>query len=131
MATRGADWMMRMTKMLHDGGVRVLPGSDFPNPVMIPGASLHQELVLLVRAGLTTAEALRAATLNPAIYLGMTDSLGTVAAGKAADLVLLDADPLLDIRNVARVRSVWRGGRYLSREAIDLMLDGFLKGSSR
>src|SRR5688572_6473957 len=77
--SRGANWMMRLTKMLHDGGVRVLPGSDFPNPIMIPGASLHEELVLLVRAGLTPAEALRAGTLNPAIYLGMTDSLGTVA----------------------------------------------------
>jgi imidazolonepropionase-like amidohydrolase len=110
--------MMRLTKMLHDGGVRVLPGSDFPNPVMVPGASLHEELVLLVRAGLTTAESLRAATLNPAIYLGMTDSLGTVAAGKVADLVLLDANPLTDIRNVALVRGVWRGGRYLTRDAM-------------
>jgi imidazolonepropionase-like amidohydrolase len=124
---RGANWMMRLTKMLHDGGVRVLPGSDFPNPVMVPGASLHEELVLLVRAGLTTAESLRAATLNPAIYLGMTDSLGTVAAGKVADLVLLDANPLTDIRNVALIRGVWRGGRYLTRDAIDRMLEGFAK----
>ena len=86
--------MLRLAKMLHDGGVKVLPGSDFPNPIMIPGASLHEELVLLVRAGLTNAEALRAGTLNPAEYLGMTDSLGTIASGKLAELVLLDANPL-------------------------------------
>lgn len=124
---RGPTWMMRATKMLHDGGVRVLPGSDFPNAVMIPGVSLHEELVLLVRAGLTSAEALRAATLNPAIYLGFTDSLGAIAAGKLADLVLLDANPLEEIRNVAQVRAVWRGGRLLSRTAIDLMLEGLAK----
>ena len=126
-ATQRADWFLKTTKRLHDAGVRVLPGSDFPNPVMIPGASLHEELVLLVRAGLTPAEALRSATQNPAIYLGMTDSLGTIATGKSADLVLLDANPLADIRNVSRVHSVWRGGRYLSRGAIDLMLEGFAK----
>jgi imidazolonepropionase-like amidohydrolase len=126
-AMQRAEWFLTTTKRLHDAGVRVLPGSDFPNPVMIPGASLHEELVLLVRAGLTPAEALRSATQNPAIYLGMTDSLGTIAPGKSADLVLLDANPLADIRNVARVHSVWRAGRYLSRAAIDLMLEGFAK----
>jgi imidazolonepropionase-like amidohydrolase len=94
---------------------------------MIPGASLHEELALLVRAGLTPAEALRTATQNPAIYLGLTDSLGTIAPGKAADLVLLDASPLADIRNVGKVHSVWRAGRYLNRRTIDLMLEGFAK----
>jgi imidazolonepropionase-like amidohydrolase len=130
-AMQRAEWFLRTTKQLYDAGVRVLPGSDFPNPVMIPGASLHEELVLLVRAGLTPAEALRSATQNPAIYFGMTDSLGTIAPGKSADLVLLDANPLTDIRNVSRVQGVWRGGRYLSRAAIDLMLEGFAKQGSR
>jgi imidazolonepropionase-like amidohydrolase len=126
-----ADWMLRLTKRLHDAGVRVLPGSDFPNPLMLPGASLHEELALLVSAGLTTAESLRAATLNPVMYFGMTDSLGTVAVGKSADLVLLDANPLDEIRNVALVRGVWRAGRYLSRGAIDVMLEGFARGTGR
>jgi hypothetical protein len=126
-AMQRAEWFFRTTKQLSDAGVRILPGSDFPNPVMIPGVSLHEELALLVRAGLTPAEALRTATRNPAIYLGLTDSLGTIAAGKSADLVMLDANPLADIRNVARVHSVWRAGRYLSRRAIDLMLEGFAK----
>jgi hypothetical protein len=118
----GVDFAMRMTKRLHDAGVRVLPGTDHPIAVMIPGASLHEELALLVRAGLTNAEALRAGTLNPAVYLGMTDSLGTIAPGKVAELVLLDANPLENIRNVARVNSVWRGGRYLDRATLDAML---------
>ena len=127
MAMQRAEWFLSFTKRLHDAGVRVLAGSDFPNPVMIPGVSLHEELALLVRAGLTSAESLRSATLHPAIYFGMTDSLGTVAAGKVADLVLLDANLLVDIRNVARVQGVWRGGQYLGRSTIDLMLDGFAK----
>jgi imidazolonepropionase-like amidohydrolase len=122
-----ADWFFRTTKQLFDAGVRILPGSDFPNPVMIPGPSLHEELALLVRAGLTPAQALRTATQNPAIYLGLADSLGTVAPGKSADLVMLDANPLADIRNVAKVNSVWRAGRYLDQRAIDLMLEGFAK----
>jgi hypothetical protein len=126
-AMQRAEWFLRTTKQLYDAGVRVIPGSDFPNPVMIPGASLQEELALLVRAGLTPAEALRSATQNPAIYLGMTDSLGTIAPGKVADLVLLDANPLADIRNVAKVHGVWRAGRYLNRRAIDLMLQGFAK----
>jgi imidazolonepropionase-like amidohydrolase len=120
--SRGTTWMMSLTKKLHDAGVKVLPGSDLPNPAMIPGASLHEELVLLVKAGLTNAEALRAGTLNPAEYLGMTDSLGTVTAGKVAELVLLDANPLDDVRNVSKVQAVWRAGRYLDRVTIDEML---------
>jgi imidazolonepropionase-like amidohydrolase len=128
---RSVDWMMRLTKMLHDSGVRVLPGSDYPNAVMLPGPSMHEELALLVRAGLTPAEALRAGTLNPALYLGMADSLGTITTGKLADVVLLDANPLDDIRNVARVHAVWRGGRHLSRVALDLMLEGLSKPGGR
>lgn len=120
-------WMMRMAKKLHDAGVRVLPGTDFPIVAMVPGAALHEELALLVRAGLTPAEALRAGTLNPAVYLGMTDSLGTVSRGMLAELVLLDGNPLADIRNVSRIQAVWRGGRYLDRAALDAMLEGLAK----
>jgi imidazolonepropionase-like amidohydrolase len=114
--------MLQLTKRLHDAGVRVLPGTDFPIEAMVPGAALHEELALLVRAGLTPAEALRAGTLHPAMWFGMTDSLGTVAAGKAAELVLLDANPLENIRNVGRVQAVWRNGRYLSRASLDSLL---------
>lgn len=73
-------------------------------------------------AGLTEAEALRAATLGPAQYLGATDSLGTVEAGKAADLVLLDANPLEDIANTQRIRAVVTRGRLFDRAALDALL---------
>jgi len=100
----------------------MLAGSDSPNPFVYAGFSLHDELGLLVRAGLTPAEALRTATINPATFLEVTDSLGTVAPGKVADLVLLDANPLTDIGNTKRIRAVIQGGRLLNRRALDAML---------
>ena len=107
---------------LNRAGVQMLAGSDCPNPFVYPGFSLHDELGLLVRSGLTPAEALRTATINPARFLGVTDSLGTVATGKVADLVLLDANPLTDIANTKRIRAVIQGGRLLNRGALDAML---------
>jgi imidazolonepropionase-like amidohydrolase len=109
---------------LNRAGVQMLAGSDCPNPFVYPGFSLHDELGLLVRSGLTPAEALRTATINPATFLGLTDSLGTVASGKVADLVLLDANPLTDIANTKRIRAVIQGGHLLNRGALDAMLAG-------
>ena len=109
---------------LNRAGVRMLAGSDCPNPFVYPGFSLHDELGLLVRSGLTPAEALRTATINPATFLGLTDSLGTVASGKVADLVLLDANPLTDIANTKRIRAVIQGGHLWNRGALDAMLAG-------
>ena len=96
---------------LHRAGVRVMAGTDAPLRNSPPGFGLHEELLHLVRAGLTPHEALRAATLEPARYFGALDSLGTVEVGKVADLVLLDADPLADVRNAARTAVVVAGGR--------------------
>lgn len=107
---------------LNHAGVQMLAGTDCPNPFVYPGFSLHDELGLLVHSGLTPAEALRTATVNPAIFLGVTDSLGTVARGKVADLVLLDANPLADIANTKRISAVIQGGRLLDRKALDAML---------
>jgi imidazolonepropionase-like amidohydrolase len=105
-------------------GVSVLAGTDFGNPYIFAGFSLHDELALLVQAGLTPVEALRAATIGPARYLNATDSLGTIERGKLADLVLLDADPLADITNTTRIRAVVANGRYLDRAALDALLAG-------
>ena len=77
---------------------------------------------LLVQAGLTPIEALRTATYNPAMYLGMLDSLGTVEKGKIADLVLLEANPLDDINNARRINAVILDGRYFSKEALTKLL---------
>jgi len=107
---------------MRRAGVKLLAGTDEPNPFCFPGFSLHDELGLLVEAGLTPMEALQTATYNAAEFLGMKDSLGTVEAGKIADLVLLDADPLEDIANTKKIAAVVVGGKYYSRPSLDEML---------
>jgi Amidohydrolase family len=108
--------------MMNKAGVPMMAGTDVGNPFLLPGFSLHDELAAFVRAGLTPGEALKTATYNPAKYLGMLDRLGTVEKGKFADLVLLDANPLGDIRNTRKIRAVVVNGRYLDRAALDRLL---------
>jgi imidazolonepropionase-like amidohydrolase len=102
---------------IRRSGVRVLAGTDWSSSLQSRGAplggSLHDELALLVQAGFSPAEALRAATSNPASFLGVSKTLGTVEAGKIGDLVMLDGDPLSDIRNTRRVAAVLREGQFL------------------
>ena len=111
-------------RLLNEAGVVLLAGTDVGIPALIPGISLHEELELLVEAGLTPPEALRTATINPARVLGLADSLGSVEVGKLADLVLLDADPLADIRNTQRIRAVVADGRLYRRADLDRLLAG-------
>lgn len=114
---------LRDAAEMHRAGVPLMAGTDIGAPLLIPGFSLHDELALLVSAaGLTPREALQAATLTPARVLGLADSLGTVEAGKLADLVLLDASPLDDIRNTRRIHAVVADGRLLDRAALDRLL---------
>jgi predicted amidohydrolase len=104
-------------------GIPLLAGSDAPGIGLVPGFALHDELGRFVTMlGMTPHEALRSATLGPARFMGLADSLGTVQAGKVADLVLLDADPLADIGNTLRIRAVVANGRLLDRAALDRML---------
>ena len=110
------------TRELKEAGVKLLAGTDMPQAFVYPGFSLHEELQLLVRSGLTPLEALRSATYNPAEFLGALDSLGTVAQGKVADLLLLDANPLADIRNTRRIDVVIANGRLFDRPARALLL---------
>ena len=105
------------TRDLKNAGVKLLAGTDMPQAFVYPGFSLHDELELLVQAGLTPLEALRAATYNPADFFGGLDSLGTVARGKLADLVLLEANPLTDIRNTRRISVVIANGRVFDGAA--------------
>ncbi|MEP6849456.1 MAG: amidohydrolase family protein [Acidobacteriota bacterium] len=107
---------------MNKAGVDILAGTDVGNPFCFPGFSLHDELGLLVDAGLTPMEALQAATRNAAKYVGRLKSLGTVEEGKIADLILLDADPLADIANTKKIRAVIKGGRLVDRAEIDTML---------
>ena len=97
---------------MHRAGVKLLAGTDTPNPFVFPGESLHEELELLVKASLTPMQAIQCATLHPAEYLGMADRLGSIAPGKLADLVLLDADPLANIVNTRRIAAVILNGKF-------------------
>jgi hypothetical protein len=99
-------------------GVGILAGCD----VMMPGFCVHDELALMVRGGMSTLSALQTATINPARFLGLTRTLGTVAADKDADLVLLDANPLIDIANLKRIRAVVVRGRMVDRPDLDAVL---------
>ena len=118
---------VELVRLLHAAGVPLLAGTDVGNPFVVAGYSLHRELEMLVGAGLTPLAALQAATVNPARFLGAADSLGTVEAGKVADLVVLDANPLTSIRNTRRINAVFANGRYFDRAAID----GLIRSAAR
>ena len=100
----------------------LLAATDVGVPFQVPGISLHVELERLVEAGLSPHEALQTATLNPARVLKMADSLGTIEPRKLADLVLLDANPLEDIRNTQKIRAVVADGRLYRRADLDRLL---------
>ena len=104
---------------MHAAGVGFLAGCD----PLTPGFCTHDEMEWMTRAGMTPAEALRTATLNPAIFLGREDHEGLIAEGYRPDMVLLEADPLDDIRNTRRIVMVVLGGRVLDRETLDGMLE--------
>lgn len=108
--------------LMHRAGVKFIAGTDVLNPYCFPGFSLHDELAIFVEAGLSPMEALQTATLNPARFLGKENDLGTIAQGKIADLVLLEANPLDDIRNTTKINSVVSNGRLLDRNSLDHLL---------
>jgi amidohydrolase family protein len=114
---------LELVAAMQRAGVPLLTGTDVSSAWVFPGFSVHDELGLFVEAGLTPMEALQAATRGPATFLGELASSGTVERGKTADLVLLDADPLRDIRNTRKIRAVVLKGRYFPREELQEMLD--------
>ena len=113
-----------MVGALARAGVPLLTGSDTPVAPALPGEGIHEELALLVRGGLTPAQALRAATWEAARYLDATDSLGTLSAGKVADVVLLGANPLADIGGVRKIVGVAANGHWFDRAALDALVEG-------
>jgi imidazolonepropionase-like amidohydrolase len=116
---------LEVVNAMHHAGIPFLAGTDTSSGVYIfPGFSLHEELQRFVTAGFTPIEALQTATINPAKFLGMEDRLGTIEPGKLADMVLLDANPLDDIRNTQKIAAVVVNGRYFSRTDLDKMLAG-------
>jgi imidazolonepropionase-like amidohydrolase len=114
-------WLVGL--IFRDQG-HILAGTDAGVAFSYPGFSLHDELALLVQAGLTPLEALRAATIEPARYLGMEDSVGTIRVGARADLVLLRENPLSAISATRTIESVILRGRLLDREGRDRLMAG-------
>ncbi|HZG42318.1 MAG TPA: amidohydrolase family protein [Longimicrobium sp.] len=128
------DWAASHRRQLADlrlanqAGVPILVGTDLGASLVYPGSSVHEEMRLLVeQGGMSPLEVLRGATLYPARTLGLAGSVGAITVGKEADLVLLDANPLDDIRNTQRIRGVVLDGRYLDR----VTLDGLLESAAR
>ena len=114
---------LEVVLMLKKAGVPFLAGTDTPPAVyVLPGFGLHEEMRRFVDAGFTPLEALQTATINPARFLGMEELQGTVEKGKYADLVLLDANPLIDIGNTQKIAAVIFNGRYFSRGELSKML---------
>lgn len=113
----------QLLKALQEAGAGLLLGSDAPQIWNVPGFATHRELAALVGAGLTPYQALRTGTANVATYLGQEREFGTVGEGKRADLLLLEADPLADVRAATRPAGVMVRGRWLDRAALDGMLE--------
>lgn len=117
------DLAFRIVKLMQECGVEILAGTDTGDPYTIPGVTLHRELELLVKAGLTPMQALQSATIAPARLVGWDEALGTLQKGKVADIVLLDANPLADIRNVSQISGVAVRGRYLAKPQLTAILN--------
>jgi imidazolonepropionase-like amidohydrolase len=105
-----------LVRRYHEAGILLTAGSDLPVPWVIPGVSLHEELEILVQAGIPTIEVLRIATRNGAEVLGLPDEIGSVDPGKQADLLVLTADPVADIRNTRKIEMVIHSGRVLRQQ---------------
>ena len=118
-------WQMRsqIVGMMHRAGVELIAGTDMGAGYVIPGFSMHEELQLMVDAGLSTLTVLQSATINAVKFLGKEKDLGTIDKGKLADLILLEGNPLDNIKNTRRIAAVIVNGRYLPKQTLQRMLD--------
>ena len=120
---------MEVVGEMNRAGVLIMAGTD-GGPYTVVGFGLHQELALLVKAGLTPMQALQAATVNPAKFLGESDTLGTIEQGKVANLILLEANPLENISNTERIETVVVNGRLFPRTVLRMMLANVEKAAN-
>jgi imidazolonepropionase-like amidohydrolase len=109
--------MLRLLKALYDAGITIIPGTD-----ALAGYTLHHELDLYVRAGIAPAEVLRIATLTPALVMGVNKDRGVIAAGKLADMLLIDGDPTQNIRDIDKITTVIKDGKVYDAAAIEKAL---------
>lgn len=113
---------MQNVRDAHRAGVQIVAGTDAGDSYVFPGFAIHDELAEMVRAGLSPADALRSATIDAARFGGNEAEYGSIEVGKVADLLVLDANPLVDIRNTTRIAGLFFNGRYLDRSALDALL---------
>ena len=121
----------RILRALHQGGVKILMGTDAPQQFSVPGFSLHRELLRMREAGMSPYEILKSGTVNVGQYFAKQDRFGTIAPGQRADLVLLHASPLANIANVEKIEGVMVRGRWLSRAALDEGLEKIARKHAR
>ena len=117
------DWKFNMVGKIHEAGIDIMAGTDCPIFFLTPGRSLHEELAVLVKAGMSPIEVLKSATLNPARYFGLENELGLVQENMWADLLILDANPLEDINNTQQINAVFKQGKHYDRSALNDLLD--------
>jgi hypothetical protein len=121
----------KLVRGFRAAGVKMLVGTDALNTAVVPGSSMHDELADLVAAGLTSYEALRAATANAAEFFAVSGRNGTVAVGQPGDLVLLEANPLENVANTRRIAGVMLRGRWMSQAEIGTMLEALMQSYAR
>ncbi len=117
------EFLRELTRELADAGVPILVGTDTPNPLLVPGFSLHHELEALVRAGLDPRRVLRAATRDAAIHLGAEDVFGTIQTGLQADIVLVGGNPFASLSHLRDVRGLVLRGEWFARDRLQNALD--------
>jgi imidazolonepropionase-like amidohydrolase len=122
MRKREYDLLLKEVHRAQAMGVHLLAGTDITIPFTYPGFSLHDELALFVKAGLSPSQALETATTNPALLLGLSKEWGRVSPGYIANFVLLNADPLKDVANTKNIHAVVLNGEFLDRARLDQML---------
>lgn len=117
-----SDWSINMVKKIHEAKIEIMAGTDCPIALLTPGLSLHEELAMLVQAGLTPLEAIKTATVNPAKYFNLQHELGLVQEGMWADLILLDANPIENIANTKSINAIVKNGKYFKKSELNAIL---------
>jgi imidazolonepropionase-like amidohydrolase len=111
-----------IVKGLNQAGVPLMVGTDLMVPGIIPGYAVHDEMLIWQKVGIPAADILRSATLVPAKFMGLGDRLGSIDEGKTASMVLVQGNPLDDIRNAQKIDGVFLRGKYFNRQDLDTLL---------